>query len=293
MAWTVDDLRRLDLKYAQEGVLPHRRAFRAAVELLGPAFQIVSMGPNPAVKEIMDAWAALFPDAANSWSGMGVGLAASVDQVRKFTAPVGYGQVSIEPWRVLGFACPADWETWCRSDRDIAAESCFAVADLLDFSYGVDDLQGSAPEAQTLWHMAGSNLGDIANALPSTFSVDTIIQPVCLVAELSIKAALVHNGASPNDFRGPRGHDLSGLSRRMMAEMPHRDDVLVPLVVNQLPPYVASRYSPSGLTRLSVVRLALAVQFLAATTVRRLSTRDLAGDISGDGWPAPRPPFFV
>ncbi|MHA6731963.1 HEPN domain-containing protein [Devosia sp. A369] len=293
MTWTTEDLHRLDARYAKEGVHAHQRAFRAAVELLGPAFQIISMGENPAVREIMDAWEKLFPDAATSWPGMGVGLAASVDQVRRFMAPVGYGQVSIEPWSVLGFPSVTDWQTWCRNDPGIAAESCFAVSDLLDFSYGFDDLRGSSQDALTLWHMAGSNLGDVANALPSGFSVDTITQQVCMVAELSIKAVLVHNGASPNEFKGPKGHNLSDLSQRMTSEMPHPDDALVPAVIDHLPPYVASRYAPSGLNRLAVVRLALAVQFLAASTVRRVSTRDLAAQMSANGWPAPRPAFFT
>lgn len=41
---------------------------------------------------------------------------------------------------------------------------------------------------------------------------------------------------------------------------PHRDDARVQAVVDALPPYVESRYKPTGLKRLQVVKLALTVQ---------------------------------
>jgi hypothetical protein len=78
----------------------------------------------------------------------------------------------------------------------------------------------------------------------------------------------------------------------MATELPHRDDPLVALVVSQLPPYVASRYRPAGLPRLEVVELALGAQFVAASSVRRLSSRDLAGQMEGAGGPGARPTFF-
>lgn len=271
----------------------HQRPFRAAVDLLGPAFRI-GVGGNPEVQAITDAYAAVLPEAEETWPGMGIGLAASVDRVRKVVAPVvfGNGGGPLDVWKTLGFQTPQEWQDWCREDRIIAAESHFALADLFDFTYGVDDVRGGKPGAQTLWHMAASNLADAANALPTTFTVDSMIQPICMVAELSIKAALVFNGASPSDFKGAKGHDLAALAERMATEMPHRDDPLVKAVIAKLPPYVKSRYEPAGLTRLEVVRLALAVQFVAASSVRRISQRDLAARMESAPWPGSRMPFF-
>jgi hypothetical protein len=289
--WTIDDLRRLDLEYAKRGVHMHQRPFRAAADLLGSAFAM-GVGANPEVKEIMDAYAAMMPEAASTWPGMGIGLAASVDRVHKVVAPVGYGSPALLIWKWLGFATEADWWIWCREDRNIAAESAFALADLVDFTYGVDDLKGSKPAAEELWHMAASNLGDAAGILPTGFSVDSVIQSICMVAELSLKASLVANGADPNSFKGANGHKLADLAERMANELPHRDDPLVKLVVAKLPPYVASRYKPAGLSRLEVVRLALGVQLIAASSIRRHSSRDLAAKMETGGWPAPRPALF-
>lgn len=140
--------------------------------------------------------------------------------------------------------------------------------------------------------MATSNLADAANNLPTAFSVDSVLQPICMVAELSLKAALVRNGADPYSFKGKDGHDLAKLADRLAVELPHRDDPRVKELIDRLPPYVASRYKPAGLSRFDVVRLALGVQFVAASTVRRSSDRDLAAELETGGWPAPRPPLF-
>jgi hypothetical protein len=143
--------------------------------------------------------------------------------------------------------------------------------------------------------MACSNLSDCANTLPGTFSVDSVIQPICLTAELAMKASLVKSGADPNSFgkKGGEGHDLVRLASRLASERPHRDDPEVTAVAAAMPAYVASRYASTGLTRLRVVQLALGAQFLAAASVRRWSTRNLAAKLGIGDWPGPRPALFL
>ena len=292
-SWTKDTLRLLDLKYAEQGLHLHQRPFHAAMDILGTAF-IMGIGGNPEVSKIMDAYAEMIPEVGANWPGMGVGLAAVVDQVRRFIVPVVLGSPgSISVWSALGFASQEEWWHWCREDHDMAARTHFAFADIHDLTYGIDDMRSVTGPDLTLWTMATSNLADAANGLPTTFSVDTILQAVCMTAELSLKAALVKNGADPNSFKGKDGHDLAKLMTRLTAEIPHRDDAIATDVVAHLPPYVASRYAPAGLSRLQVVRLALGVQFLAASTVRRFGDRDLAAAMETGGWPAPRRPLFA
>lgn len=79
-----------------------------------------------------------------------------------------------------------------------------------------------------------------------------------------------------------------------MAEgRPHRDDARVQAIVSALPPYVESRYEPAGLKRLQVVKLALGVQFIAASSLRRLTGADLALQMESDEWPGSRQPFAL
>lgn len=287
----MDTLRALDLRYAKEGVHLHQRPFRAAVDILGSAFS-VGVGGNPEVQKIIATYEQMIPEVNASWPGMGIGLAAVVDQVRKVTVPVVFGQQSLQVWEALGFRSDKHWWSWCREDERIAAATAFAFADLLDLSYGLDEMKGGSGADLDLWKMATSNLADAANNLPTAFSVDSVLQPICMVAELSLKAALVRNGADPNSFKGKHGHKLAKLAERLKDEIPHRDDDLVAAVIDKLPPYVDSRYRPAGLTRLDVVRLALGVQFIGASCVRRFSDRDFAADMEAGGWPAPRPAFF-
>jgi hypothetical protein len=52
-----------------------------------------------------------------------------------------------------------------------------------------------------------------------------------------------------------------------------------------------SRYKPAGLSRLQVVRLALGVQFIAASTLRRISGVDFAAEMEINHRKS-RQPFF-
>ena len=79
----------------------------------------------------------------------------------------------------------------------IAAQTALAFADLHDFASGLNALGRANKPAEDLWHMAGSNLADVANNLPTATGVDSIVQPVCLTAELSLKAALHCAGIEP------------------------------------------------------------------------------------------------
>lgn len=288
--WTLVDLRRLDRKYAEEGIHVHQRPFRAAMELLGSSLVMGGAG-NPDVRRIMDAYTAMVPEVATSWPGAGIGLIASIDQVRKTVFPIVFGQNVLQPWKMTGFSSAEEWWNWCRQDPAIAAEVAFAAADLHDFTMGLNYVEQGNPDAMTLWQVSRSNLEDAANTLPTTFSHDSVVQPICMVAELSIKAALVWDGVAPDSFKGRNGHDLASLAQRMAAARSHRDDVRVQAIVASLPPYVASRYKPAGLKRLQVVRLALGVQFIAASSLRRITNEDLAILLETDDWPGPRPPF--
>lgn len=286
--WTEADLLRLDLGYAQAGVTFHARPMRAAEDILGNRF-VLGPGDNSEVQAITQAYRRLIPETKAIWPGMGIGLVASIDQVRKVTVPVIFGTVDITPEESLGFDNREDWLRWCRDDPTIAANGYFAFADLYDLTYGLQQLRHSPATAIEYWHMALSNLEDVTNILTTAFSVDSVLQPICMTAELAMKAALIYRGADP-EMLGRRdvGHNHKELARRMAAAMPHGDDVLVAAVAASLPDYVGSRYKSAGLSRLDVVRLALGVQFIAASSVRRLTGCDLASEMERDTWPGPR-----
>ncbi|CCG85994.1 hypothetical protein [Erwinia piriflorinigrans] len=290
--WTLDDLRRLDKKYAEEGIHVHQRPLNAAIDLLGTSFSF-GIFSNPEVQHIVDAYTAMIPEVETSWPGAGIGLIASMDQVRKITFPVLYGEKELEVWQIAGFLSNEEWWVWCRKERVVASEVSFAIADIHDFTMGLNEIEHCPSEALTLWQMSRSNLEDIANTLPNSFSHDSVIQPICMVAELSLKAALVWNGVDLNTLKGKNGHNLAYLAQAVMNKKNHRDDRQIKAVIDNLPPYVASRYKPAGLKRLQVVRLALGVQFIAASSLRRITTSDLAIQMESGGFPGPRRAFTI
>lgn len=284
-SWTLNDLRRLDRQYAKKGIPFHQRPFMAAVEILGPRF-VMGSGDNPEVERITNAYANMIPEVNTNWPGAGIGFIASVDQVRKLTLPIVFGEVSLQLWEVASFTSPEEWWNWCRQDRAIVGEVASSVTDIHDFTYGLNEIRHKIPKATNLWHMAQSNIEDVANTLPNLFNHDAIIQPICMIAELSMKASLVYNGAAPESFRGRGGHNLSSLARQMAEKLPHRDDLRVQAIVDALPPYVESRYKPAGLKRIQVVKLAVGVQFIAASSLRRLTTSDLVLQMASTPSPA-------
>src|SRR5690606_30114871 len=109
----------------------------------------------------------------------------------------------------------------------------------------------------------------------------SVLQPICLTAELSMKGTLLHLGIPERDLRNPKlfGHNLFKLGEKMVQVESHKDDQLLLGMLNKFPNYVEDRYRETQLTRLEVISIALSAQFIAASSVRRVSGRDLSSQI--------------
>ena len=142
------------------------------MDLLGPTFQL-GCGSDSEANAIIAAYGRLFPEGVSAWPGAGIGLAASVDRVRKLTVPVVFGQRSLKPWEA-GFGSVEEWWEWCRKRQDIALSYFFAWADAVDIAYGLNELGETSAPGQPFWTLAVSNLEDIANALPASSSVEVV-----------------------------------------------------------------------------------------------------------------------
>ncbi|PHR21616.1 MAG: hypothetical protein COA41_00450 [Sphingopyxis sp.] len=275
--WTDEDLYRLDEQFAKKGVARHARAFHAAIAILGSEFAI-GVGGNPQVDAITADYDRLFPDAGDTWPGMGIGLAASVDQVRKVTVPVVYGTCEVVVSKGIGFEIHEEFARWCRGNADIATRAAFAFADLFDLTYGLNEVDNAKPEAVESWRLAMSQLEMTTSTLIGSFDLSALTQSICMTVELSLKAALMHLGVDATALK-KLGHDNVKSAELLASKKPHRDDALIATLVAKLPPYVGSRYKRADLTRLKMIDLALASQFIASSTLRRLTTRDFAANI--------------
>lgn len=286
------DILKLDERFAQEDIPFHARPLRAAMEILGDQF-VIGVGANPQVSEICDAYSRLIPEVRFTWPGMGTGLVASVDRVRKVTIGVAFGHIEMTVDKGLGFASHQEWATWCRDDHKTAARSAFALADMHDLVYGIDR-NNQHRHASTFWGIAAEQLKLVAESLSSGGAISSaVLQPICLTAELSLKGTLLYHGVSEKDLKNPKlfGHDLTKLAQKMAQTIIHRDDPLLLNALSRFPDYVGDRYRETPLSRLQVISLALDAQFAAASAVRRVSGVDMAMQVEAAGC-GPRSNFF-
>ena len=288
--WKDEDLYRLDAELAKKGVARHARSFHAAMEILGHEFAI-GADRNPQVDAIIPDYGRLFPDAVHSWPCKGIGLAASVDQVRKITVPVVFGTCNVAVHEGLGFNSHEQFASWCRLDQDIALKAAFAFADIFDLTYGRDEVSSASAAAIEAWTLAMSHLEVTTNGIIGGFDLAALTQSVCMTVELSLKAALMHTGTETKKLK-QLGHNNVASVALLASLHPHRDDGLVAQLVAKLPPYVGSRYKRADLTRLEMVDLALASQFIVSSTLRRFTDRDLAAMIEREEGRNARPRVF-
>lgn len=289
--YTDNDILKLDERFARKNIPFHARPFHAAMDILGEHFSIGVDG-NRQVQEIEQAYARLIPEVKFTWPGMGTGLAASVDRVRRVTIGVVFGTANITIDKGLGFSDHQEWTTWCRGDGKIATRSAFAFADMHDLVYGID--RGTQHKnALTFWGLAAEQLKLVSENLSHSGSIGSaILQPICLTAELAMKGTLLHLGVPEADLKNPKlfGHNLNKLGERMAEDCKHRDDALLLPALRNFPDYVGDRYRETHLTRLEIIALAIDAQFAAASAVRRISCQDIASQI--EATTGPRASFF-
>lgn len=289
--FTDSDLLKLDEGYAVAGVPFHARPLRAAAEILGAKFAM-GVGGNSLVEDICEAYARLIPEVKYTWPGMGTGIVASLDRVRKVTVGVAYGTGYLSVDRGLGLSSHKEWAAWCRHDRFVADRSAFALADMHDIVYGIDRVRSEREcGAVAYWALAAEQLKLVAESLSQSGAVSSpVLQPICLTAELAMKGTLLDLGIAEKSLRS-YGHDLNELCGEMTSRCRHRDDSLLSNFLSRFPNYVADRYRETQLSRIDVIDLALSAQFVSASAVRRISGVDLALQMEADGL-GPRAELF-
>jgi len=273
-----DDLFRLDREFAEQDIPLHARPFRAAESLLGGNFSLGPFHTGDDVDEICKAYRELFPDA-DFWPGAGKGLVASIDRVRTITLPIVLGEYRIEIDRGLGFKNRIQWSVWCRNDHDIGLRSAYAFADVHDLSRGTDMLTHGT-NSHSYLQRSRQHLADVAASLSlSGAASEAALQHIILICELSLKAILLHLGMTVKELKDNFGHSLPELAREVSRLSPHSDDEEMIRACEAMPSLVASRYSTTGVSRLKIIQLALASQFVAAAAVRRLGFEDLSSQM--------------
>lgn len=231
----------------------------------------------------------LYPSGDFSMPAMLIGGVALRDRFYPARVNVGFGTINIDPVKCIEIP-PQELRVIWQQRPDQVWRAIYAVADLWDFAYGVNDLRSAKPEACVLWANAQSAIASTARTLTATQDHDAAVQSACLAAELSMKGVLAHLGWDEPRYR-KLSHHLPELAQAIINERPSSGDAHLKAAADQFPDYVKTRYGPHGLTRVQLMGLAMRSQFVAAEALRRVSDRNLAGQIEHGPDAVPRRDF--
>jgi hypothetical protein len=275
----IDDafVRERDEKLIAEDVKLHARPFHVAMawmqekKISGDIFDKSIWTP------LMEAFKRLYPTGDFSMPALIVGGVALRDLMYAVRIPVGYGSFSINPIECIEIS-REELEQIFRHYPEQGWKAFYGVCDLIDFGYGVDDLIKTGSPAYDLLKNARSAVAATPRILSGTVDLDAAVQTACLTAELSMKAALTHIGWTEAQIKG-LSHNLLKLANSITRVKPIATDHLLLTACGKFPNYVNTRYASHGLTRIELMALAMRAQFIAADSIRRITNRDMAGDM--------------
>lgn len=228
-------------------------------------------------KPLMEVYHRLYPKGDFSMPALLVGGVAIRDQIYPARVHVGFGTCRVEPLKCIDIP-REELELVFRHYPEQGWRAFYAVCDLWDFGYGVDDVLKLGTPAPDLFKNARSSLAATPRILSGDIDIDSAVQTACLTAELSLKAVLAHLGKSEADLK-KLSHRLPQLAEALIATKPAATDDRLRTAASKFPDYVGTRYSAHGLTRLQLMDLAMRAQFVAADAVRRISDRNMGGDM--------------
>jgi hypothetical protein len=270
-------VRKMDGELIEQDVKLHARPFQVVVawmrenQISGDFLDKSIWGP------VMETYKDLYPKGDFSMPAILVGGVAFRDQMYLARANLGYGTFAVDPLKCIDIT-REELELIFEHHPEQGWRAFYAVCDVWDFGYGVDDVIGSGTPAKDLFMNARSSLAATPRILAADLDIDSSVQTTCLTAELSIKGALKHLGAPEKELKS-LSHCLPKLAETLSAREPRPTDSRFAAAAYKFPNYVGTRYASHGLTRVQLMDLAMRAQFIAAEAVRRISGRNMAGEM--------------
>ncbi|MVW86672.1 hypothetical protein EI969_12115 [Pseudomonas sp. PB101] len=280
-------VRQMDDTLMAQDVKLHARPFHVAIEWMRENNITGDVFDKNTFEPLMATYKRLYPSGDFSIPSLLIGGVAIRDVMYPARVHVGYGQVAINPIECIEIK-REELELIFRHYPDQGWRAFYGVCDLWDFGYGVDDLIRRGSPAADLLNNARSSVAATPRILSGVLDLDAAVQTACLTAELAMKAALIHLGCAEEEVKR-HSHHLNKLAEALIAIKPASSDERLRKACANFPNYVQSRYSSHGLTRLELMALAMRAQFVAADAIRRISERNLAGDVEGQPEVPPRP----
>ncbi|WP_216332560.1 hypothetical protein [Rhizobium sp. X9] len=269
-----------DRELIRQDLKLHQRPFHVALawmkhqKIVGQIFDESIWGP------LMAIYRQLYPSGDFSMPALFEGGVAMRDRMYKVRVNVGFGEFAINPVECIEIP-RQELELLFRLEPEQAWRAFHSVGDLIDFAYGVDDLQHGNAEGYELLSNARSSIAATARTLQGDLDLDAAVQSACLSAELAMKGALSVIGWEEPRYRR-LSHRLPDAAEALITERPRASDDLLRVACARFPDYVGTRYRSHGMTRHQLMMLAMRAQFVAADAVRRVTQRDLGAQLEAD-----------
>jgi hypothetical protein len=222
---------------------------------------------------LIESYRKLYPSGDFSMPAMLSGGVAIRDQIYPVRIPLAFGAAAVDPLTLVEIP-RTELELVFRLFPDQGWRAFYAVCDLWDFAYGVDDLTKLGTPKPDFLVNARSNLAATTRILRGDIDLDAAVQTACLTAELSMKAALAHLGVHEKALKD-LSHSLPRLAQKLLGLAPSAADARLLATVQSFPNYVGARYTAHGLKRIELMELAMRAQYVAADAVRRIANRNL------------------
>ncbi len=275
----------VDDQLIQKGVEPFQRPFQACLMV---AESLVPCGAIPLDAPLFQAinqiYSELYRPEDLHMPPMHVGAFMFRDVFFSLRIPPNLGSgAGTNPVNFLEDV-PETPKQWLFNDRQICLTFFDQVIDVMDFVYGLDDLEkiGQLPgKTMEYWYLAKQQLEAAAATLLGSFNKYAVIQNCCIATELLLKGAFIAKGIDTNTLRyKPYGHDFKNLVNKT-AELVHSiDQEMLLFTVRQLPDYINSRYEAKRFSRLELGNFLMNTQFISGEVLRQFSDRDFRSDFT-------------
>jgi|GEM_PF-2890123 len=268
---------RTDAELVARGVNLHARPFQVAIawmkeqNIAGDVLDERLWGP------LMDVYRQIYPSGDFSMPALITAGVAIRDQMYTVKIPIGFGQFRVDPLKYIEIS-REELESVFKHLPEQGWRAFYGVCDVWDFGYGVADLQSVSKSNAALLTNACSSLAATPRILSGAINIDAAVQTACLTAELAMKGVLAHLGTSAGELKH-MSHRLPALANAVIKQKSAATDERLRNAVSKFPNYVGTRYSSHGLTRGQLMELAMRAQYVAADVIRRVTERNLGGDM--------------
>lgn len=277
----IEALKRSDDEGIRLGEEPPSRSLRnigrALREFGYESFVLMGRGTPPIVERAHKLNDMLFVPKELRSEGMHLGAFMFRDMFCRLYAPIAFGTVQIDFWKMLDLS---DFQKrWLSDDPDALARFVDQAADILDFGYGWQEFgHGRTIDARgsdLIWR-AHVQLEAAAATATTAYDFRGTVQSALLGTELALKAGLAAEGVSDTELSSKNkiGHSLEAAAIRLAGFCPGLDLDRVLRVVRTFPDFVASRYNLPAPSRVETGNILMGAQYVASEVTRQFSDRD-------------------